>query len=206
MDALRQAIEARKRLKLGQEEETSSSSSSEEEEEQEEEKPVNNEKQDDSALKNTQELVVIQWLEQVLADWLEELSHREFKTASERQVLATARECETQLAPLLALLRARQIDQAMLSQLETIVLHCKEREYRKAYDHYLQLTIGNAAWPIGVTMVGIHARSGREKIAEDKIQHLMKNETARAYMMSVKRLMTRHQAVFPPSAPSKSMN
>jgi len=28
----------------------------------------------------------------------------------------------------------------------------------------LELAIGNAPWPIGVTMVGIHERSGRARI------------------------------------------
>ena len=31
-----------------------------------------------------------------------------------------------------------------------------EREYLKASDQYIQLSIGNAPWPIGVTSVGIH--------------------------------------------------
>jgi pre-mRNA-splicing factor 18 len=105
------------------------------------------------------------------------------------------------------LLRTRQMtNSTMLANLETIVLKCKQGEYRQAFDHYIKLTIGSAPWPIGVTMVGIHARSGREKIAEDKITHLMKNEVARAYMTSFKRIMTRYQQVHPPTVPSKRMN
>ena len=38
------------------------------------------------------------------------------------------------------------------------------KEYVKANDWYFQLSIGNAAWPMGVTMVGIHERTGREKL------------------------------------------
>jgi hypothetical protein len=30
--------------------------------------------------------------------------------------------------------------------------------------------IGNSAWPIGLTMVGIHERSGREKISTSKVR------------------------------------
>jgi hypothetical protein len=41
---------------------------------------------------------------------------------------------------------------------------CRVRQYTKAADSYLLLSIGKAAWPMGVTMVGIHERSSREKI------------------------------------------
>lgn len=35
-----------------------------------------------------------------------------------------------------------------------IVHYMQQREYRMANDSYLQLSIGNAPWPIGVTAVG----------------------------------------------------
>ena len=38
------------------------------------------------------------------------------------------------------------------------------KEYVRANDIYMSLCIGNAPWPMGVTMVGIHERSGRSKI------------------------------------------
>ena len=34
---------------------------------------------------------------------------------------------------------------------------------------YLRTAIGNAPWPIGLTMVGIHERTGREKISSSKV-------------------------------------
>jgi Prp18 domain len=40
----------------------------------------------------------------------------------------------------------------------------KEGEFVKAHDVYMLTAIGNAPWPIGLTMVGIHERSGREKV------------------------------------------
>lgn len=36
-----------------------------------------------------------------------------------------------------------------------IAHYMQVREYLKANDAYLQLSIGNAPWPIGVTMVGV---------------------------------------------------
>ncbi|KAH8031885.1 hypothetical protein HPB51_021074 [Rhipicephalus microplus] len=43
----------------------------------------------------------------------------------------------------------------------------------RANDAYLQMAIGNAPWPIGVTMVGIHARTGREKIFSQNIARIL---------------------------------
>lgn len=69
--------------------------------------------------------------------------------------------------------------------------------YLQASDAYLQMAIGNAPWPIGVTMVGIHARTGREKIFSKNVAHVMNDETQRKYIQALKRLMTKCQEYFP---------
>lgn len=100
-----------------------------------------------------------------------------------------------------------------------------------AHDIYLRGAIGNSAWPIGLTMVGIHERSGRlhiiftsffplllltlvltslpflsppgrEKISTSKVAHVMNNELQRKYFTSVKRLMSYAQSKRPDIAPS----
>ena len=66
--------------------------------------------------------------------------------------------------------------------------HCvqamKERNYIHAYDIYMRLSIGNAPWPIGVTSVGIHERSAREKISHvmNGAAHIMNDESTRKYL------------------------
>ena len=47
---------------------------------------------------------------------------------------------------------------------------------------YWKMAIGNAPWPIGVTMVGIHARTGREKIFSQQIAHVLNDETQRKFI------------------------
>jgi hypothetical protein len=42
----------------------------------------------------------------------------------------------------------------MLARMAEIVHHMQKRQYQRANDSYLRLSIGNAPWPIGVTMVG----------------------------------------------------
>ena len=71
-----------------------------------------------------------------------------------------------------------------------LVSFCEDGDFRSANDQYLQGAIGKAAWPIGLTMVGIHERSGRERISTSKVAHVMNNEAQRKYFTSVKRLMT----------------
>ena len=44
------------------------------------------------------------------------------------------------------------------------------------------MAIGNAPWPIGVTMVGIHARTGREKISDKNVAHVLNDEIQRKYI------------------------
>lgn len=78
------------------------------------------------------------------------------------------------------------------------------RDYLAAMDHYIRMAIGNAPWPIGVTMVGIHERSAREKIYTNSVAHVMNDETTRKYLQSVKRLMTFCQRRYP-TMPSKAV-
>ena len=78
------------------------------------------------------------------------------------------------------------------------------RDYLAATDNYIKLAIGNSPWPIGVTMVGIHERSAREKIHAGSVAHVMNDETTRKYLQSVKRLMTFCQRRYP-TDPSRSV-
>ena len=77
---------------------------------------------------------------------------------------------------------AKSIAADILTFLSNICGNLLEREYVKANDIYLQMAIGNAPWTIGVTMVGIHARTGREKIFAQQIAHVLNDETQRKYI------------------------
>jgi len=94
-------------------------------------------------------------------------------------------------------LRNKSIQDDILDSLTIIVQHILDRNYIAANDAYLQMAIGNAPWPIGVTMVGIHARTGREKIFSKHVAHVLNDETQRKYIQGLKRLMTKCQYFFP---------
>lgn len=55
----------------------------------------------------------------------------------------------------------------------------------------MKLSIGNVAWPIGVTSVGIHARSAHSKIQGGRnAANIMIDERTRLWITSIKRLIT----------------
>ena len=104
------------------------------------------------------------------------------------------------LTPLFRRLEDRTLAPDLLSPLCEIVRYAQNRQYVKANDAYLTLSIGKAAWPIGVTMVGIHERSAREKLHEhDKQAHIMADEVTRKILQNVKRCLSYAQTRWPPT-------
>lgn len=70
----------------------------------------------------------------------------------------------------------------------------KEGEFVKANDIYILTAIGNAPWPIGLTMVGIHERSGTRGcgcLANAPI-HV---SGGRAMCVSIQLALTNHQSL-----------
>ena len=90
------------------------------------------------------------------------------------------------------------IEDSLLEPIVEIVKALQERRYVDANDGYLRLSIGKAAWPIGVTMVGIHERSAREKLHNGEKGHVMGDEITRKFLQSIKRCLTFAQVRWPP--------
>lgn len=107
------------------------------------------------------------------------------------------KDTKTKLQPFFLRLRNNSIEQDILQKLENICKFCQDGNYVAANEEYLKVSIGNAAWPMGATMVGIHERAGREKISSDKVAHIMNDETTRSYLHAIKRLITFSQSIYP---------
>ncbi|CAN8025144.1 unnamed protein product [Ixodes persulcatus] len=151
--------------------------------------------------------MILTALKFILQLWGEKLNSRaEAEKTSMRGKMSSATYNQTQayLRPLFKRLRKNTIPEDILDHLVRIVKHMLQREYVRANDAYLQMAIGNAPWPIGVTMVGIHARTGREKIFSQNIAHVLNDETQRKFIQALKRLMTQCQRLFP-TDPSRSV-
>ncbi|EEH50469.1 mRNA splicing protein PRP18 [Paracoccidioides brasiliensis Pb18] len=105
------------------------------------------------------------------------------------------------MRPLFRKFEKGDLEESILEPVVEIVRNAQDRRYVDANDGYLRLSIGKAAWPIGVTMVGIHERSAREKLHEsDKGQaHIMSDEITRKFLQSIKRCLTFAQVRWPPN-------
>ncbi|KAK9447238.1 uncharacterized protein V1518DRAFT_421711 [Limtongia smithiae] len=120
------------------------------------------------------------------------------------KALATLAQTKSYLTPLLRHLRDESLPAGIRTPLAALFRHLQRRSYRSANDTYLRLSIGNAAWPIGVTAVGIHERSARERITgqsteegEDNVAHVMSDDRTRKWLTAVKRLITFVESQWP---------
>ena len=66
------------------------------------------------------------------------------------------------------------------------------REYREANDRYIEMSIGNAPWPMGAVMLGITVRRNTPRLA-----HVLKDPLSRRWTQSIKRLLTVSQELYP---------
>lgn len=152
---------------------------------------------------------IYKYLKSLLKEWERELAAKsELFTRSVvgRNESKTLKQCKDYIRPLFKLLKSRQLEEGLQFHLLQIVNFAKDGEFVKAHDSYMDMAIGRAAWPIGVTMVGIHARSGRAKIASSNVAHVMNSELQRKYLTSVKRLLTFDQKRRVDVDPSKKVS
>ncbi|GAO18224.1 uncharacterized protein UV8b_06280 [Ustilaginoidea virens] len=103
------------------------------------------------------------------------------------------------MKPLFRKFESGDLDDSLIEPIVQIVKALQERRYVDANDDYLRLSIGKAAWPIGVTMVGIHERSAREKLHGGAKGHVMGDEVTRKFLQSIKRCLTFAQVRWPPT-------
>ena len=135
----------------------------------------------------------------VLAEYERAMAAEEARdTAASRQAHAAMAQTRENMRPLFRRFEAGDLDDAVLAPMVEIVRAAQERRYVDANDGYLRLSIGKAAWPIGVTMVGIHERSAREKLHNGEKGHVMGDEVTRKYLQSIKRCITFAQVRWPP--------
>lgn len=97
--------------------------------------------------------IIYYTLKGLLADWAEALAQRsekERESVQGRQLSAIHAQATENLKPLFKTLRRRALEPDILLHMAEIVHYMQLREYRKANDSYIQLSIGNAPWPLGI--------------------------------------------------------
>ncbi|KAI1315165.1 mRNA splicing protein prp18 [Mortierella claussenii] len=145
-------------------------------------------------------VLIYTYFKRLLREWEGDLDARpdEIKRSTPGK-LATATQAQSAeyLRPFFKQLRQKSLEPDVLMRITEIAELMIKREHMAANDAYLKLSIGNAPWPIGVTMVGIHERSGREKIFSAQVAHVLNDETSRKWIQSIKRIMTFAEKKYP---------
>lgn len=151
---------------------------------------------------------IYKYFKLLLKQWEDDLVQRSDTTkrsVAGRNETKTYQQCQDYIKPLFKLCKKRKLEPGLQAHLTNIVNYCVDGEFVKAHDAYMDVAIGRAAWPIGVTMVGIHARTGRSKIESSNVAHVMNSELQRKYLTSVKRLMSYAQKKRTDVDPSKKV-
>lgn len=155
------------------------------------------------------------YLRKALKAWEKELAERpedDKKKAVTKVEIAQHRQARRDVRPLQKRLRVYRLDKFMLEKLHGIVTLAEQREYRQAAEAYIDLSIGKAAWPVGIgcggsmlmeDAIGLHDRFNRMSQVKD-IAHALNDEVARKYVQALKRLMTVAQRYWPAYDPSKA--
>mmetsp|Transcript_19949 Transcript_19949/g.48842 ORF Transcript_19949/g.48842 Transcript_19949/m.48842 type:complete len:362 (-) Transcript_19949:426-1511(-) len=144
---------------------------------------------------------VLYFFKRMLYEWEDELERRdteEKRTMRGKMDSATQKQCRQFIKPMFKILKNKSMGNDVFKHVLKIVTECEKRNYKQANEAYMMLAIGNAAWPMGVTMVGIHERAGRSKIFSQNVAHVLNDETQRKYIQSVKRLMSFCKQKYPP--------
>lgn len=120
----------------------------------------------------SQEKIVYKFFRALVKQWEADLKLREDhekRCAKGRKETATQKQCKDYIRPLFRMCKKKEVPFDILDKLVLMVKCCEEGNFLAANDQYIRTAIGNSAWPIGLTMVGIHERSGREKISTSKV-------------------------------------
>ena len=144
---------------------------------------------------------IASYFDMLLSEWQLALSRRS-KDVQEsftgKQAYNNFLTARSNLIPLFRKLETAALSSALLTPMNEIVHLAQLKQYVNANDAYLRLSIGKAAWPIGVTMVGIHERSAREKLHGGEKAHILADEVTRKMLQGIKRCLSFAQTRWPP--------
>ena len=134
------------------------------------------------------------WINLTMEDWesyiKESISNKRIKSNIVSKELEKYQQCSTNVKPLLNLLQERKLNQVILDKLFTVMVFAENKDLLNANDRYIDLSIGNAAWPMGLTMVGIHQRTGKSSISPAQVAYILNDEITKKYLQSIRRILS----------------
>ncbi len=136
-------------------------------------------------------MVCREYIKNVLRQWEESNKAIENKDQQEKQN-ALLLETKRWLVPLLVKIKRDELDQDLAITLSTTLYNLQNGKYIEAESNYMELSVGNVAWPIGVASVSIHSRAAQARINGESggISNIMKDEKMRRWILAVKRVMS----------------
>lgn len=132
------------------------------------------------------------FIKQILQYWQEQDSKKQGTSNLLEAPESVLSEVKRDVVKLLYKLRAGTLAPDLVVGLSTIFFYIQQRDFRRANEAYLKLSIGNVPYPVGVRDVGIHARSADAKIAGDdklSLANIMQSENMRRWIIAVKRII-----------------
>jgi len=154
------------------------------------------------------EMVINEFIKVIMTMWGQELNSRSDSakmSVKGRMEAGTYAQTRGYMKPLLRMLKKNTLTDDIRDSLTQIVKLTLQRDYILANNKYVEMAIGNAPWPIGVTNSGIHARPGRERIFSKHVAHVLNDETQRKYIQGLKRLLSKCQQYYC-TDPSRSVD
>merc|ERR1711879_234785 len=142
---------------------------------------------------------------------LAEMPEEDKKKAVNKTQMQQHRQVRRDMRPLQRRLRLYILNEKLLEKLFNITQLAEAREYRNASEAYLDLSIGKAAWPVGIgcggsmlmeDAIGLHDRFNRNNQVKDNAV-LLNDDVTRKFVQALKRLMSVAQKFWPPDDPSK---
>ena len=134
------------------------------------------------------------WINLVLEDWesyiKESIPNKRINSKVVSKELEKYQQCSQNVKPLLTLLQERKLNQVILDKLFTVMVFAENKDLLNANDRYIDLSIGNAAWPMGLTMVGIHQRTGKSSISPAQVAYILNDEITKKYLQSIRRILS----------------
>eukprot|EP01084_Bolivina_argentea_P141626 248851_1 len=109
---------------------------------------------------------VLFWFKRMLREWEQSLlarSQDEKLSLEGKNATMLQKQARRDIRALFKQLKNRTVPRDVLFKSEKLVVAAEKRNYVEAKRIFFEMAIGNAPWPMGVTMVGIHERSGRSR-------------------------------------------
>ena len=124
--------------------------------------PQESMKQDASAVKKSRvddedtddpHKLIHRYFKGLLREWEDDLTKRPEdvkRSVAGRNETKTLKQCKDYIRPLFKLCKKRNLEEGLTQNILKIVDFCKQGEFVKANDAYMEIAIGRAAWPVSI--------------------------------------------------------